>query len=210
MQTLNYIDFLILGIFGISTLLGLMRGFLREVLSLTTWVTASLVSSMFSSKLAATFGGSSSTPDHSMLSSSGSDTAVNIASQSASLASVGMSFLFLFFATLVVGSLLTKLLSAATESGGISLANRFLGAIFGCLRAFLMVTIFIFLIQLTPAAENPVWKSAATVPPFQPLVKAIDEFVQPNIAALKSKAQGLSTSVTEQIKNVGSTLGGGS
>ncbi len=207
MQHLNYVDFFILAIFGLSMLLGLMRGFLHEVLSLFTWIGASVVSSMFSSKLAAKFGGSV-TADPSVLTSSVADASMNLATQSASLMAIGLSFVFLFLGTFILGSLLTRILTSATESGGIGLANRFLGAVFGGLRAFLIATIIIFVVQLTPMALEPVWAGSATVAAFQPLVKMINDVVQPNIVKIKSKAQGLSTVVTDQIKNVGSTLGG--
>ena len=50
---MNWVDWTILAIFSVSTLLSLKRGFVKEALSLAGWVAAFLVAISFSARLSA-------------------------------------------------------------------------------------------------------------------------------------------------------------
>ena len=51
-MSLNWVDAIILGIVVISALMSLSRGFVKEALSLVTWVIAAIVAWMFGGSLA--------------------------------------------------------------------------------------------------------------------------------------------------------------
>src|ERR1041385_2992010 len=55
MSNLNWVDIVILVIFFASVLAGLIRGFVKEIISLVTWIAAFFIATMFASKLAAWF-----------------------------------------------------------------------------------------------------------------------------------------------------------
>ncbi|MGL5696201.1 MAG: CvpA family protein, partial [Plesiomonas shigelloides] len=52
---MDWVDYAILGVIGFSALVSLIRGFVREALSLVTWVVAFFVASNFYTELALYF-----------------------------------------------------------------------------------------------------------------------------------------------------------
>ncbi len=184
MSSLNWIDNIILIVFFFSVVAGLMRGLIREVISLLSWVAAFIIAVIFSSKLAATF---TSSPDvQSAISNATTSIGVN-AAQPVSMFSVGVSFIILFVGTLVIGSIINSFMSRAVERQGISFANRLLGSVFGLMRGFIIVMVGIFLVQLSPIQQQPYWSQSQFVNAFQPAVQWFGNIVQPGFQSLKAK-----------------------
>ena len=46
-MTLATIDWVIVGVLGVSTLISIRRGFVKEALSLVTWIAAVLIARLF-------------------------------------------------------------------------------------------------------------------------------------------------------------------
>jgi membrane protein required for colicin V production len=177
MANFNAIDIAILGIFIISILMGLMRGLLREVLSLLTWITAFIIATLFSSRVAADLFNTATAQE-------------NVdASHSVSMLGTGVSFAGLFIATLLIGWLIIHFISSLTEKLGVSFINRFLGGLFGLARGFLIVLAGIFLVELGSFAEQAVWQDSRLVKIYQPTVQWLDERVEPGIKNLKEKIE---------------------
>lgn len=184
----NSMDLFILFIFSFSILIGLMRGLIREVLSLLAWVASFVVAILFSGRVATAFSGAVPTA------AATSPTT----SQSISFLSLGASFVGLFILTLFLGSMLSRFISQLVEGPGISIANRLLGALFGFVRGFLVILVMIFLLQLTPLAAQPGWKESQFIASFQPLLKWLDDLVQPGLSSLKAQ-------MGSTIKNINPT-----
>lgn len=182
MAAYNWVDYIILAIFFISIMAGLMRGVVKEILALLTWVAALAVAVMFSSKIAAMFTGSSTA--QSIYSSSSTLSAGG--QQPLSLITLSVVFVLLFVATFVIGSLITSIVSRAIESGGISFINRILGAAFGLLRGYLVVVLIIFVVGMTPFETQAWWTDAKLPPAFRPAVTWLANMVQPGLENLKS------------------------
>jgi membrane protein required for colicin V production len=189
---LNWVDDAILLIFLVSVLAGLMRGLVKEVISLFTWIAAFIVAILFSTRVASMFTGSDQV--QSAVSNASNNIGMN-ASQSVSVLSIGVSFLLLFVATLIIGSIINYIISRAVESGGISFINRLLGGVFGLARGFLIILVGIFLIQLSPVQDEPWWQASQFVKSYQPSVKWLGDTVSPGFENLKAK-------VDDTLKNV--------
>jgi len=174
MFNLNSVDTAILLVFFVSILVGLMRGFIREIISLFTWIAAFVISILFSGTLANTFAGSSSSTS-------------SLGAGSVHMLALSSCFIGLFVATLIIGSFVGRFISQMVESQGVSLANRFLGALFGFIRGLLVVLLAIFLGQLTPMSSQPAWAQSQFVAAYQPAVKWLDDLVQPGLSSLKSQ-----------------------
>ncbi len=185
MANFNNVDIAILALFFISVLAGLMRGLIREILSLIVWIAAFTVAILFSGRIAASFTSLQAVQS----------VATGQAAHPVSMLAIAISFICLFVATLLVGSVITYLLSELAEGGGISLTNRFLGGVFGLLRGFLVVLLVIFMINLSPLSTESWWVQSQLVKAFQPASAWLDKAVEPNIASLKS-------SVGQTLKNV--------
>lgn len=183
MADFNWVDYLILAVFFLSILVGLMRGILREILALFTWIGAFVVASLFSNQLASLF--TTSQAGQSVI--SGTTSAVGLdTAHSVSIVSIGLSFVCLFLATLIVGALISRAISAAAESTGIGVANRLFGGIFGFLRGFLVNLVIVFVVQLTTVDKEPMWTSSKLVPIFQPAAAWIGNMVHPGLENLKT------------------------
>lgn len=137
-------DWLIIGIVAVSSLLSLKRGFLREALSLVTWVSAFIIARLFATSLSAYLVNYIETPSLRMLA----------------------AFAALFVLTLIVGALVGKLITALISATGLSATDRILGMGFGAVRGGLVVVVIVALLGLTPAVEDQWWKDSQLIPHF--------------------------------------------
>ncbi len=140
---MNWIDWAIVAILGLSTLLSLKRGFVKEALSLIAWVTAFLVSTGFSARLSTQF-------------------LEFIANDSIRYVS---AYVLLFAATLMLGSLLNMLLAQVLKVTGLSGADRLLGTVFGFTRGLVVVLVMLFVMRaVLPVEEQQSVEQSLLVP----------------------------------------------
>ena len=184
-MTFNWVDYLLLAVFFISVVGGLMRGGVREVMSLLTWIAAFIVASLFAKPVASYFAGSQSA--QSLISSASTGSFGMSAGSQVSLFALGVSFTVLFFATIIAGSLLGYFANRIVEGGGISIVNRVLGGTFGFVRGYLIDLLIIFIVQLTPFSQENYWIQSSIVAGFQPTVQWLGNKVQPGFESLKSR-----------------------
>ena len=131
MTGMNWLDYIFIAILLFSGLFGLMRGFVKEVLSLVFLIAAFVVASMFSASLAASF--TSSPSVQGAVSEATNAIGVN-AAQPISYAAIGVSFSLLFAGTLLTGAIFTYVVNLAFQTGLLGLGNRLLGGVFGLAR----------------------------------------------------------------------------
>lgn len=185
MNNLNWIDYIVVAIFLLSTLAGLMRGFIKELTLLITWVAAFILATLFATPLAQLFANSPKV--QSAMASAASNAGPS--THSLSMLTIGVSFLVIFVAVLLLGRILSYIVSSATTVNGLGLINRFLGGLFGLVRGFLLIIILMFLVELTAFAYEPAWTQSQFVNAFQPTVKWMDEKVSPSIQNFKTQMQ---------------------
>lgn len=143
---MNWADWLILAIFLVSALIGLFRGFVREALSLAVLLAAIVVSFMLDDKLAAQLTDYIATPSLRQIS----------------------AYSILFLATWIVGAMLVFLVGELVRMTGLSGTDRTLGMVFGLVRAFLLVLVFVvWAPELIPVDQDPWWQSSRLIPEFQ-------------------------------------------
>lgn len=109
---MTWIDYVIIGIIALSTLIGLVRGFLREVLSFITLLGALFIAWTFYKEFADKF--VDWVPDLSIR--------------------LAVAFLILVAGVLILGAILGYLLYALLEKKGLTNIDHILGAVFGGLR----------------------------------------------------------------------------
>ncbi len=142
---MNWADWAIVGIFSLSCIIGLVRGLVREALSLAVWLAAALVARIFGPQLDALLVGHIDTPSLRLLT----------------------AYAALFVATLIVGSLIIYLVGALVRATGLSGTDRLLGMLFGALRAFVIVIVLvIFLPGFLPVNEDGWWHQSRLIPYF--------------------------------------------
>jgi len=141
---MNWADWTIIAIIAISGLFSLKRGFVREALSLATWVAAFIVARLFTAPLALVLQNTIETPS----------------------ARIAVAFAILFLATLIVGALVSALVAALVQATGLSSTDRILGVGFGIARGGLLIVVLVALLAITPAVEDPWWHESQLIPHF--------------------------------------------
>lgn len=157
---LNWADFVVIGIVLLSTLISLIRGFIKEAISLATWILAAWVALRYTPFVA------------DMLTET-----VDIPS-----VRIGIAALVLFIATLIAGALANYIVGQFVEKTGFSGTDRTLGAVFGVLRGVLVVALIVVLAGLTPIPQDPWWRSSALLPVFQEKITAYKVYLPEGIA----------------------------
>ncbi len=155
-----WIDYAIIALIVISSVIGLLRGFIKEAFSLLLWVAAIWVGLNFSREFSGFLDGMISLPS----------------------ARMAAAFAVLFILTLVIGGLISFLLSALIEKTGLTGSDRFAGMIFGIIRGAVVVSLIIMLAGLTPLPEDSWWKESTLIPPFQSLAEWLSEHVPSGMA----------------------------
>lgn len=153
-------DYAVLAIVGISVLLSLMRGFLREVLALASWVAAFFVAKLYTVQLSPLL------PEA-------------IPNQSLRLLA---AFAILFLGTLLIASLLSITLSELFKQIGMGWLDRWLGAVFGLARGVLIVAVLVLLGGLTSLPQDIRWRNAMFSAPLEAMVAGVMPWLPRDIA----------------------------
>ncbi len=140
----NAADWVIAGVIGLSTLISLTRGFVKEALSLAIWLVAFVVARLFAVQLAQLL-------EH------------QIAVPSLRLAA---SFALLFVGTLIVGAVFNFVVGQIVKMTGLSGTDRLLGMAFGMGRGMLLVVVAVAIVRLSPVEEDEWYKTSRLIPTF--------------------------------------------
>ncbi|HEY0178754.1 MAG TPA: CvpA family protein [Dokdonella sp.] len=142
---MNWADYAILAVLGLSVLMGLWRGFVGEVLALACWACAFWVAWMLGPALAERFSASISTPSVRVL----------------------LAYALCFVAVLIAGAIVTFLMRKLVEGSGLSGSDRLLGMVFGLVRGVALVVLVVLLLGFTPFARDPWWSQSRLMPGFE-------------------------------------------
>jgi membrane protein required for colicin V production len=138
------VDWAILGIVVISALISLKRGFVKEALSLVTWIIAGVVAWMFGAGLSGYLVNYIETPSFRVIA----------------------ACTILFVATLLVGAMINFLIGELIRVTGLSGTDRFLGMVFGAARGGLLVVVAVGLLSLGPVQQDQWWQQSRLLPQF--------------------------------------------
>ncbi len=140
---MQWIDWAILIVIGLSAGISLLRGFVREALSLAGWFLAFFVAKGFYQEFS------------SLLESQIETTSLRYA----------VSWAALFIITLTVSGLINYILSRLIDKAGLSGMDRIMGMAFGALRGVLIVSVTTLLLkELTPVQNDRWWKDSELIP----------------------------------------------
>ncbi len=137
---ITLLDLILLGVMLISGLLAMIRGFIREVLSIASWIAAAAVTLYAFAKLK---------PYAQQYFSS------DIVASAVTAAGV-------FLGTLLIVSIFTVRISDRILDSRIGALDRTLGFLFGLARGLVIVVVaFVFFDWLVPAKQQPTWVADA-------------------------------------------------
>lgn len=144
-------DYAVLGIVGVSILLSLLRGFIREFLGLASWVAAVFAAKVYAVQVAALLPAS-------------------IPSQGVRMIA---GFAIVFLGILLLASLLAIALSELFKQVGLGWLDRGLGALFGLARGLLILGVLVLLGGMTSMPQDPRWRNAMFSSPLEAMVVAV-------------------------------------
>ncbi len=140
---MNLFDYLLIAIVGLSMVLSLWRGFVREIISLIGLVAAFLAASRTS--------GIAANSMHGWIPNT---TAANIT-----------GFVLVFIAVMVVVALVGALVRKLVDMADLTATDRTLGMFFGFARGLLLIGLF-FLIYTSYAKANAPWMKKSVLAPY--------------------------------------------
>ncbi len=146
---MNWVDYAILAVIGVSVVIGLVRGFVREVMALAVWVVAFWVAFTFA------------------------DDGAALLSDRVTLPSARMAIAFgaLLLATALAGAVVNFVITKMVKATGLSGSDRFLGMFFGAARALVVITAAVLVAGLTPLPRDAWWGQSLLLPRFQTLAE---------------------------------------
>lgn len=158
-ENLNWFDFVLMAIILLSIIISFFRGFLREAISLVTWVAGVVVALKFAPRVASLLEGT-----------------VN-----AGTLRYMIAFLALFLGVFILGFIVNIIVKRAVDFSGLSMVDRGLGVLFGSARGLVAVAVVLMFTSVTPM-QNAKWASESQLAPkFTPLVVWLDGFMPEQI-----------------------------
>lgn len=145
MDEINWIDGVLLAVVIISVLVGMSRGFAREVMAVVSWVVSLFVAYVFGPKMAMFLG---QWIEHHWV-------------------QIGLAYLLLAVGTLIVMGLVSVLLSRLVKASGLGGVDKVMGMMFGIARGILIAFFMVVVARaLLPVDGWSAWQSSRVVPRF--------------------------------------------
>jgi membrane protein required for colicin V production len=135
----TWFDAILIGVIVLSIAVSFFRGFLREAISLCSWVLAIVLALKLSSFIS-----------HHVFSWISSDTTAYVA-----------AFISTVIVVLLLGSVITKLAKSIATITGFGIFDRVLGVLFGFLRGVLVTTLMIMLVNVTAFSSSHWFEDSA-------------------------------------------------
>src|ERR1700744_4957818 len=139
---MNVTDYLVIAAVLISAVVGAMRGFLREAVALVTWLVALFVAWHFAELVEPHLGG------------------LLAGSYVKPWAARVIIVILILLLGAAVGALLSHFVRLSIFSG----VDRFLGFLFGLLRGFVLLGVFVILAQLLRLDDEKWWTRSLLIP----------------------------------------------
>jgi membrane protein required for colicin V production len=152
-------DYAVFFIIAVSVLVSLMRGAVKEFLSIAAWVLAFYVAQNYASLLIPLL------PEA-------------IPSE---MLKMMAAFLILFLAVLFISSLISIAITSLLSKVGIGWFNRLVGALFGLAKGLLIVCVLVFLAGMTQLPKDALWTNAMLSAPLEALVKSLMPLLPPSL-----------------------------
>lgn len=150
---ISWVDIAVAGVVIVSTVIAVLRGFVREVLSILAWAAAAAVAIWFGPEASAFLRGHISTPFVAPL----------------------IAYAGIFFAVLIPLGIASHYVAQIVRRSPVGIADRCLGVPFGIVRGLVLVGLVYLAISLiVPFRAQPAWLTQARL---LPMVRATSDII---------------------------------
>ncbi len=153
-------DYVVLFVLVTSIVISLVRGLVKEILSLLGWIVAFVVANAYGAPLAALLP----------------------AMIPGEVVRLIVAFLVLFVGVRILMGLLAMAIAALIEAGGLTLADRGLGGLFGLGRGLVIVLAGVILCGMTSIPQQEFWRQAMLSPMAESGVRTVKPFLPAAVA----------------------------
>jgi len=148
---MNWLDLVFIGIIAVSVVISLVRGFVREVISIVVWAAAFWISIRFAPVLSTYLEGWVDSPTIRLVA----------------------AFAGLFVVTLILGAIINYLAGQLVGRTGLTGTDRMLGVVFGGLRGGIIVGLLVLMAGLTSIPQETWWRQSRLAGWFTPWVCSV-------------------------------------
>ncbi|WP_228893506.1 CvpA family protein [Pseudoduganella aquatica] len=148
-------DYLVIFVLIASVVISTMRGLVKEMISLASWIVAFVVANAYGAQLAQ------------MLPAMVPGEVVRLI----------LAFIVLFIGVRILMGLLGMAVDALIKAGGLSLADRGLGGLFGLGRGLVIVLAAVILCGMTTIPQQDFWKNALLSPLAETGARTVKPFL---------------------------------
>ena len=165
-----WFDIAILTVLLLSTLISLIRGFVKESISLATWLIAGFIAVYYHQRLSE------------MIMPYFADMSISFINPS--LLSMAVAFAILFITTLIIGAIVNFMVGQLVSKTGLSGTDKLLGMIFGAARGVLIISIIVFaMLAYTTFPTQPWWQDSLLVDYFKEISVMLKDFMPQDLAS---------------------------
>jgi membrane protein required for colicin V production len=153
---MTVVDIVVIFVIVVSALFGILRGFVKESVSLIKWVLATWIAATFAPKL---------TP------------LLPIDSEAASQAT---AFGLLFVTVLIIGAVVSFVFVQFVKKTGLSGADRVFGFLFGFLRGGVIIVVFVVVGQTVALSNQSWWQESILLKRFEDVAIVVHNYIPKN------------------------------
>ncbi len=155
LDSMNTLDITMIALVAFSMIIGVVRGFVKEALSLTTWVASSVMAAVYFQQVGDTY-----------------LSGIQMVMIRYLLAGVLLSL-----GTLIIGGIVNYFISNLIKKTGFRLPDRIIGAVFGCARGIFVLIIGVLVALSFSKLQTASWHSSVFVPMLVPAATWVKERV---------------------------------
>jgi membrane protein required for colicin V production len=152
---MSWVDLVILAIIGVSVVISVWRGFVKEAFSLVGWVAAIWLGRLFVDDMQDILSPYIGMP----------------------LPRIIVAFSILAISTLIISGILSHLFSQFIEFAKLGGADKVVAVFFGAIRGYLVVAVIALIVALFGAARTSPWQESALMPLFEDIVIWMADFL---------------------------------
>lgn len=180
---MTVVDVVVVFVILLSALFGLLRGFVKEAISLVKWILATWVAATFAPRLSPI---------------------LPIDSEAVSQAT---SFGLLFICVFIIGAIVSFIIVQFVKKTGLSSADRVFGLLFGFLRGGVIIVVFVVVGQAVTLSSQQWWQESTMLTRFEKVAIGLHDYVPESASSFGTKdvvdsvdTKAVAEEVMEQVK----------